>query len=69
MNYGTPKFYGSIMVNGINNWNRIHQLKLDWLQENSSEGALAFKTDSPYLFKDKLIILSTKGYSGIERKT
>lgn len=65
-----PNSMGALFINGINNWNRIHQLKLDWLQENSSESwALAFKKQilpNPYLFKDKLIILSTKGYSGIE---
>ena len=39
-----PNSMGALFINGINNWNRIHQLKLNWLQENSSESwALAFK--------------------------
>ena len=68
-----PKSMGASFINGINNWDRIHQLKADWLQGNSTGNwSLYFKENilpKPHLFKDKLIILSTKEYSGIKNES
>ncbi|QTE23303.1 DUF7005 family protein [Polaribacter cellanae] len=67
------KSMGASFINGINNWDRIHQLKADWLQGNSTGNwSLYFKENilpKPHLFKDKLIILSTKEYSGIKSQS
>ena len=65
-----PKSMGASFINGINNWDRIHQLKADWLKNNSTGNwSLHFKEHilpKPYLFKDKLMVLSTKAYSGVK---
>ncbi|WP_272149795.1 DUF7005 family protein [Tenacibaculum aiptasiae] len=67
-----PNSMGALFINGINNWDRIHKLKSSWLKKNPlGNWKQAFKTDilpNPYLFKDKLIVLSGKGYSGIKSK-
>lgn len=68
-----PKSMGASFINGINNWDRIHQLKADWLQQNSAGNwSLYFKENilpNPHLFKDKLTVLSTKEYSGIKSES
>lgn len=68
-----PKSMGASFINGINNWDRIHQLKTKWLRQNSARNwNLYFKENilpKPHLFKDKLIVLSTKEYSGIKRES
>jgi len=68
-----PKSMGASFINGINNWNRIYQLKTDWLQQNPVENwALYFKENilpNSHLYKDKLIILSTKEYSGVKNES
>ncbi|WBX76780.1 hypothetical protein PG911_00545 [Tenacibaculum ovolyticum] len=67
------KSMGASFINGINNWDRIHRLKEDWLKNNlGGNWGQYFKEhilSKPYLFKDKLIILSTKVYSGVEGKS
>ena len=65
-----PKSMGAIFINGIYNWDRIHRLKDQWSKEAhfGETWASYFKKNilpNPYLFKDKLMILSTKEYSGI----
>jgi hypothetical protein len=64
-----PKSMGALCINGINNWDRIQRLKVDWLKQNQKENwSLYFKEHilpKSYLFKDKLMVLSTKPYSGI----
>lgn len=65
-----PGSMGALFINGINNWDRIHRLKAKWLEKNPfGNWSQAFKSDvlpNPHLFKDKLIVLSRKGYSGIK---
>lgn len=67
-----PNSMGALFINGINNWDRIHNLKSNWLKENPfGNWNQAFKNEilpNPHLYKDKLIILSQKGYSGIKNE-
>lgn len=64
-----PASMGAFLVNGINNWDRLHTLKNDWLANNPlgnwneefSENVLP----NSGLFKDKAIVLSTKSYSNV----
>jgi hypothetical protein len=64
-----PKSMGALFINGLANWDRIHQLKAAWTQKNPfGNWNQAFKHEmlpKPHLYKDKLFVLSTKGYSGI----
>lgn len=61
---------GAIFINGINNWYRIEALKKYWKAKEPLESwENIFKNrvlPNPELFKDKLIILSTKPYSGVK---
>ena len=64
-----PRSMGALLVNGINNWDRIHELRAKWLQNNlvetwNNEFAKSV-LPNPGLYKDKLIILSTKPYSNV----
>ena len=65
-----PSSMGASFIKGINNWDRIGRLKSTWLNENSSSTWNKFFKENiipkPYLYKDNLIVLSTKKYSGIE---
>jgi hypothetical protein len=65
-----PKSMGASFINGLNNWDRIQRLKRDWLKQNpTGSWNLYFKEQilpKPYLFKDKLMVLSTKAYSGVK---
>ncbi|MEM6718287.1 MAG: hypothetical protein AAF611_03130 [Bacteroidota bacterium] len=65
-----PKSMGALCINGLNNWHRIHTLKTQWLQENPFGNWNEFFKKNvlpkPHLFKDKIIILSRKGYSGVQ---
>ena len=65
-----PDSMGALFINGIVNWDRIQNIKTNWLKSNPfGNWNDTFKThiqSKPYLFKDKLIILSGKGYSGIK---
>jgi hypothetical protein len=64
-----PLSMGALLVNGINNWDRLNTLKENWLDKNPignwndefSKNVLP----NPNLFKDKIIILSTKPYSNV----
>lgn len=64
-----PKAMGAAMIKGINNWNRINTLKEEWLIKNPfGNWNLEFKKNilpNPYLYKDKLIVLSKKPYSSV----
>jgi len=65
-----PKSMGASFINGINNWHRIHKLKAEFLKNNALENwNEEFKKNilpNPHLFKDKIIILSTKNYSSVK---
>lgn len=66
-----PHSMGAVLVNGINNWERIKILKSQWLAKNPSgnwnqEFSNVILNKS--LYKDKLIILSTKPYSNVSAK-
>ncbi|MBL4605178.1 MAG: hypothetical protein JKY02_05835 [Flavobacteriaceae bacterium] len=67
-----PKSMGALFISGINNWGRIRQLKTNWLKQNlTGNWHLYFKEQilpKPYLFKDKLMVLSTKEYSGVKNE-
>lgn len=64
-----PLSMGACLVNGINNWDRLHTVKNNWLVHNPngnwndefSKNVLP----NPFLFKDKIVILSTKPYSNV----
>lgn len=64
-----PHSMGALLLNGINNWDRIKALKTKWQQNNPSESwNQEFSKNilpNPGLHKDKLIILSTKPYSAV----
>jgi hypothetical protein len=64
-----PQSMGAILVNGINNWDRLHTLKQNWLANNPlgnwNEEFSKNVLPNPTLFKDKVIILSTKPYSNV----
>lgn len=65
-----PNSMGALFIKGINNWDRLHALKSNWLKKNPignwSEEFKKYILPKPYLFKDKLMVLSSKGYSGIK---
>jgi hypothetical protein len=64
-----PLSMGALLVNGINNWDRLHTLKNNWIENNPTgnwnEEFSKNVLPNPSLFKDKLIILSTKPYSNV----
>jgi hypothetical protein len=64
-----PNSMGALLANGINNWERLHARKEQWLQTNAVETwAGEFSRNivpNPGLYKDKLIVLSTKPYSNV----
>ena len=64
-----PDSMGAILINGINNWDRLHSLKQDWLAnnllENWNEEFAKNVLPNSGLFKDRIIILSTKPYSNV----
>ncbi len=66
-----PKSMGAVFINGLYNWDRIHQLKEHWLRQNpfGTSWPNYFKQEvlpNPSLFKDKLMILSAKDYSNVK---
>lgn len=65
-----PKSMGASFINGINNWDRIYRLKKHWFKNNPYGNWIQeFKKNilpNPYLYRDKLIVLSTKPYSGVD---
>ena len=64
-----PDSMGAILINGINNWDRLHSLKQGWLAnnplENWNEEFAKNVLPNSGLFKDRIIILSTKPYSNV----
>ncbi|GAB3640266.1 DUF7005 family protein [Spirosoma arcticum] len=64
-----PQSMGALLANGVNNWDRIHTLKDKWLLNNPAETwNQEFSTNvlsKSGLYKDKLIMLSTKPYSNV----
>jgi len=64
-----PRSMGAMLANGVNNWDRIKSLKAKWVRNNPSETwSKEFSQNvlpNPTLYKDKLIILSTKSYSAV----
>ena len=67
-----PDPMGAAVLNGINNWYRLHKLSSAWLKNNPlGNWPQEFtKNIKPYpsLFKDRLIVLSRKPYSNIPAK-
>ena len=65
-----PDSMGAAMIKGIINWNRILSLKEDWRKTNTtgSWGEYFKNHILPYpdLYKDKVIVLSTKPYSNVK---
>jgi hypothetical protein len=64
-----PSSMGALFINGINNWNRIYQLKSEWLQKHPfgswRDRFTTHVLPNPHYFQDQIIVLSTKNYSGI----
>ncbi|WP_417941123.1 DUF7005 family protein [Flavobacterium sp. RS13.1] len=63
-----PQSMGAVLINGLNNWERIKSIKNQWQAKNPSgnwnqEFSNVILNKS--LYKDKLIILSTKPYSNV----
>lgn len=64
-----PQSMGAVLINGIINWERLNTLKKNWLKKNpfgdwSKEFSLNILPKKE-LYKDKLIVLSTKPYSNV----
>lgn len=64
-----PPSMGALLANGVNNWERIRELKTQWESTHPlggwNEQFSRHVLPNPGLFKDKLIILSTKPYSNV----
>nr|WP_199001625.1 hypothetical protein [Flavobacterium sp. ASV13] len=64
-----PQSMGAILINGINNWQKIATLKSDWLTVNTagnwSKEFYMNVLPNHTLYQDKLIIISTKPYSNV----
>lgn len=69
-----PNSMGASLINGINNWQKIRLLKEKWLTVTNAshlwnqefrENVLPF----PELYKDRIMILSKKNYSGLSNET
>lgn len=64
-----PASMGAVLLNGLNNWKRLNILKKNWLQNNPLGNWNSEFSDTimfnKSLYKDKLIILSTKPYSNV----
>ena len=63
-----PSSMGAALINGINNWERLNTIKNNWLANNpfgnwNTEFSSIILNKS--LYKDKLIVLSTKPYSNV----
>lgn len=64
-----PLSMGAVLINGINNWERLYLLKIKWLGNNplGDWNKEFFNNIEQYkfLYKDQLIILSKKPYSNV----
>jgi hypothetical protein len=63
-----PSSMGAALINGINNWKKLNTIKSNWLANNplgnwNTEFSNVIQNKS--LYKDKLIVLSTKPYSNV----
>lgn len=63
-----PASMGACLVNGLNNWDRLHAYRRDWQQNHPDESwddefPRVVKRKS--LYEDRFIILSTGPYSGV----
>ena len=67
-----PQSMGAVLINGLNNWQKIASLKSDWLASHTldkwSKEFYLNVLPSYSLYKDKLIIISTKPYSNVSAK-
>lgn len=65
-----PSSMGAFLANGINNWARIHSLKKEWIENRPSNSwSNEFSKNilpNPELYKDRIIVVSTKPYSNIQ---
>ena len=63
-----PSSMGAALINGINNWERLNNIKNNWLANNPSGNWYTEFSNvilNKPLYKDKLIVLSTKPYSNV----
>lgn len=64
-----PISMGASLINGINNWKKINNLKQKWSESNSSvswnEEFSKNIIPNTYLYKDRIILLSMKPYSNV----
>ncbi len=64
-----PSSMGAVLLNGLNNSKRLDMIKKNWLQNNPSGDWNTEFLDNVMpnksLYKDKMIILSTKPYSNV----
>ncbi|MCP4297019.1 MAG: hypothetical protein GY786_15555, partial [Proteobacteria bacterium] len=66
-----PTSMGAIMVSGLNNWDRIHELKKRWEADSTSElwnDELKRIIPQKEIYQDRFIILSCGPYSGVSGK-
>ncbi len=66
-----PTSMGAIMVSGLNNWDRIHELKKRWEADSTSgfwDDELKRIIPQKELYQDRFIILSSGPYSGVSGK-
>jgi len=67
-----PQSMGAVLINGLNNWQKIANLKSDWSADhnvdNWSKEFYLNILPNYSLYKDKLIIISTKPYSNVSAK-
>jgi hypothetical protein len=67
-----PQSMGAVLINGLNNWQKIANLRSDWLASRTVDdwkrGFYLNILPKYNLYKDKLIIISTKPYSNVSAK-
>ncbi|MBB4807356.1 hypothetical protein HNP38_002660 [Chryseobacterium defluvii] len=71
--FPVPLSMGALLANGVNNWDRIRSLKREWTIHNplGNWNQEFSKNILPVhgLYKDKLVILSTKPYSNVPARS
>lgn len=63
-----PDSMGAVLINGIANWKKIGTIKKEWYENNPiclHNDFHSFLQQNSSLYKDQLIILSSKNYSNI----
>lgn len=67
-----PQSMGAVLINGLNNWQKIVLLKKEWLATHNAENWSKYFylniLPNYTLYKDNLIIISTKPYSNVSAK-